>query len=113
MKKKQNSIFKIRKSRELPKIAPPNGSVYTVPTSKDLDKMIRRAVQIQNQLDEVKPLYGELDQITSSLLNASIVSVKLRSHLEKQKIVLVDNFAEKNTAFRTVALRRYELKWKR
>jgi hypothetical protein len=67
--------------------------------------MISRAQKIQLQLDQVKPLYQELDQITFALV---AVKEKLASH----GVVIVDNFAEKNTQFKTIGIKRYELKWR-
>jgi hypothetical protein len=95
----------VKKSRNFPKISKPNGSPYKEPKTKHLLEMLVRAQKIQRQLDEVKPLYHELDEITFAL-------VRVKERLESHGAVIVDNFAEKNTQFKTVGIRRYELKWR-
>lgn len=81
-------------------------AVYKKPGDKAIRKMVNRARAITNQLDQVKPLYGELDEITFALL---AVQKRLKDH----GAVIVDRFADKNTAFKTVGIRRYELSWER
>ncbi len=106
--------FKIRKSHKLPKLSDsPNKGPYKIKIKeKDLSKMLVRAEKIQLQLDQVRPLYRELDEITSALFNASLASTKMRAFLEKKGVALIDNFADKNTQFKTVAIKRYELRWR-
>ncbi len=94
--------FKIRKSRKAPKIGPSN--VYELPGKKNVKKLVERARAISEQLDEVKPLYNELDQITLAL---SMV----KDLLPKHGVTMVDNFSEKNTQFKVASFRRFELKW--
>ena len=96
-------MFKVKRSS--PAITNPNGSPYKTPTPKELVLMMDRAKKIQFQLDEVKPLYQELDQITFALL-------PIKDKISRFGAVIVDNFAEKNTQFKTVGMKRFELKWK-
>lgn len=85
-------------------------AVYEPPRNgKEIAKLVDRARSIRQQLDEVKPLYHELDEITLALMNAKEA---LQRHGRQYGVELIDNFAEKNSAFRTVAIRRFELKWR-
>ncbi len=124
MKKKLKAgPFKIRQNRDRAKVADPfkvrlqsktttiryRSAVYEPPKNpKEIGVLVARARSIRQQLDEVKPLYNELDQITLALMNAQEA---LRRHGKQFGVELVDNFAEKNTAFRVAAIRRFELKW--
>lgn len=78
--------------------------VYKKPKSGDIKTLAKRARAIMKQLDEVKPLYRELDEITLALFG---VGDKLRDF----GLVVVDNFEEKNTMFKTSAFKRFDLKW--
>ena len=104
MPKAKPEIFKTRKTngRSFP---PLQSKVYQAPTPKTVSKMVERARAITRQLDEVKPLYQELDEITLALTN-----VRHALH-PKHGIVIVDNFKERNTQFKTVGIRRFEIKW--
>jgi hypothetical protein len=97
-----DDIFKVRKSRKGPKVTSPN--VYALPSKKTIKDLVERAREISEQLDEVKPLYNELDQITYAL-------IAVRDDLHDFGVTIADNFAGKNTQFKTVGMRRYELKW--
>ena len=104
MPKAKPEIFKTRKTnwRTFP---PLHSKVYQPPTPRTVAKMIERAKIISRHLDEVKPLYQELDEITLALAN-------VRNTLHpKHGVVIVDNFKEKNTRFKTVGIRRFEIKW--
>lgn len=100
----KRDIFKIKKSSLGPRITRNNGSIYKIKV-KDIDKLIDRAKRINKQLSEVKPLYSELEEITMALLT-------VRDHLERRGVAVVDNFENKNTQFKTVAISRYLLQWK-
>lgn len=93
-----SDIFKVR-NRKGPKLKQPS-RVYAKP--KDVKKLVKRARLIQLQLAEVKPLYGELEEITMALL-------QVKDKLAKHGVAIVDKFADKNTQFKTVAITRYEL----
>lgn len=102
MKKKPTNPFQVRRARTQPSIQKPD--VYGKPTPKNIAKLVARAKAISRQLDEVKPLYNELDQITFAL-NA------VKERLATYGVAVVDNFEAKNTMFKTVGMRRYDLKW--
>lgn len=97
-----DEIFKIRKSRKQPKVGPSN--VYEIPNDKNVKKLVKRARAISAQLDEVKPLYNELDQITLAL-------AMVKDKLPKHGVTMVDNFSAKNTQFKVASFRRFELRW--
>ncbi len=69
-------------------------------------KMIERVVEITAQLAEVKPLYKELDELTITLKDTKKDSFQTKDY----SLVLVDNFAGKNTNYRVAAVKRFELK---
>lgn len=109
MKKKVIDPFKVRLRSKTTTIRY-RSAVYEAPKSAaEIGKLVHRARSIRQQLDEVKPLYNELDEITLALMNAQET---LRKHGMKFGVELIDNFAEKNTAFRVARINRFELKWK-
>ena len=68
-----------------------------------MHKMLDRAYKIQEILAKQRKLYAELDEITTKL------SKLKRLHSSKYDVCVRDNFAEKNVAFRTTSIHRYEL----
>lgn len=103
------NIFKVRLQSKTTTVRG-RSAVYAPPKSaSEIGKLVNRARSIRQQLDEVKPLYNELDQITLALMNAQAI---VRKHGDRFGVELVDNFADKNTAFRVAAIRRFELKWR-
>jgi hypothetical protein len=58
----------------------------------------------------VRPLYSELDAITTALLGVHEDKHAV-AKLLKLGCVITDNFAEKNTVFRTTGIRRWQLSW--
>ena len=73
---------------------------------------VRRILRLMKRLEQVKPLYGKLDDLTLSLLNKKIPET-IRFDGEVVELKLVDNFAEKNTAYKTTGVKRFELKVKK
>lgn len=68
-------------------------------------KKALRAMEILKQLEKVKPLYAELDEIAQDMAKTKIPCIAIgRKHL-----FLKDNFAERNTAWKSTAIRRFEL----
>src|ERR1039458_3624883 len=78
--------------------------------------------EVQAKLDAVKPLYIELESLTLALKDLMGVGVEVTISEERivmingaavflppQVVKVVDNFAEKNTAFRTAAVKRFEM----
>lgn len=106
-----SNIFKTVKSRPKLKKKPKASKVYKKASDKEIGKLVKRAFLISKQLDEVKPLYHELDEITQALLN--VQALKKDGALEKYGVAIVDQFNEKNTVFRTVGIKRFQLNWLR
>lgn len=96
-----SEIFKVRKRAPL---LVKKSNVYAKLSSRRIGELVDRARAISKQLDEVKPLYNELDEITFALLNA-------KESLAVYGATLVDRFAAKNTAFKTVGIRRWEIEF--
>lgn len=69
-------------------------------------KLIKRAITIKAQLEMVKPLYRELDEIVAALAASGFSS----DMVDKRLVILVDNFEDRNTCFRIARVNRYELK---
>ena len=68
-------------------------------TPREITKLEVEAENIQAALADTKKLYDRLDEITHILGNQKLT-----------RFVIVDNFAEKNTVFRTTSVKRFELK---
>lgn len=78
--------------------------------NRALVKLAKRALEIKMQLEEVKPLYEELDEITMQLVGAGATHWVDRK--TKLGFEIVDNFEKKNTCWRAHGIRRWELKVK-
>lgn len=68
---------------------------------------LARAVEIKAQLESVKPLYEELDAVTMRASEALRLSKTV--DVNGVKVTLIDNFESKNTVFRPVGVKRFEL----
>lgn len=68
-------------------------------------KLLKRAVKIQTQLEAVKPLYVEMDRITEELVNLNITE----GMVGRYRLYISDNFREKNTSWKSSAFRRYQV----
>jgi hypothetical protein len=68
---------------------------------REVVKLAIEAQNIMSSLEDVKKLYGRLDEITMLLKGEDLSGVSL---------VVIDNFAEKNVVFRPAGVRRFELK---
>lgn len=76
----------------------------------NLQALLARAVQIKAQLEAVKPLYDELEQVTLSIVNAHLAAGAEATVPTGHVVQVVDNFAGANTVFRPAAVKRFELK---
>lgn len=74
-------------------------------SKKQLKQLAERAVTVDRKIKRLKGAYKELDEIINELLKARVKEVKAPG----VKLLLVDQFAEKNTAFKATFMRRYEL----
>lgn len=73
-------------------------------TDNYLKKLIAKAKRLQVQLEQVKPMYSELDQITA-------IIVKNKSKAERHGVKVVDNFALRNTQFKVAHFKRFDLRF--
>lgn len=74
-----------------------------------LKNLVTRASEIQQILEQVKPLYAELDAITMELAMHS--EGKPFTSAGRQ-VIIEDNFESKNSSWKSVAIRRFVLKIK-
>lgn len=65
-------------------------------------KLAERIKEIKSEMERIKPLYGELDELTDMLIGLDL-------NLSKYGIAIQDNFESKNTAWKSTAMRRFEL----
>jgi hypothetical protein len=75
-------------------------------TNQTAQKKALKIIEIQKQLDEMKPLYKEIDELVCELVAANVTTVEVKD----QKVIILDNFSDKNTVFRTTGVKRYEAK---
>lgn len=73
--------------------------------TKKIKALAKQAAEVMEKLDSMKPLYNELDQLVNALMEAG-----LEPGQDHYGLTLIDNFAAKNTVFRTTSVKRYELK---
>lgn len=73
-------------------------------TQKQVSQLAAEAAEVITKLEEAKALYSRLDALTDQLNGAC---PKL---LAKHGVQVVDNFASKNTVWKSSAVRRFELK---
>ena len=108
---KKKDPFKIKRKAPIRIPTRKKSEVYKKVSPKQIGRLVKRAYAISTQIDEVLPLYKELDEITYALLN--MATLKKEGALDKYGVAIIDKFADRNTAFRTVAIKRFELKWLR
>ncbi len=77
---------------------------------------MKRAAEIADRINEIKkaleaqkPLYGELDELIIEL--SGIAEVNTSFSAGGNFVTLVDNFQSKNTVFRPVGVKRYDVEW--
>lgn len=73
--------------------------------SKKIENLLNTAIGLLDKIEERKALYEELDLVVQELREAGFESAAWNG----LDVVLKDNFAESNVAFRPAAVRRYEL----
>ncbi len=70
-----------------------------------VNKLLDRVLEIQKELDKAKPLYREMDELVTQLSKKRKKSFTYRDRV----ISVVDNYAKKNTVFKTVGIRRFDI----
>lgn len=68
---------------------------------KSIKRIAKRIIEINEEIEVMKGLYRELDELTALLLE--------QKFKKGHGVRVVDNFAKKNVAFRTTGLRRFEI----
>ena len=78
-------------------------------TKSQAKKIIRRAIELTKQVEDLKSIYRELDEIIGVMIEH-----KIKAGVDEGNVIrLVDNFTQKNTTFKSTAFRRYDLKLER
>ena len=77
--------------------------------TKIVQNLVARAAEISLILEDTRPLYRELDDITLKLIELEV----FHAYADGLQMTLVDNFAEKNTGFRVARFKRYDIKVER
>ena len=67
--------------------------------------LLRKLLAIQEELANIKTLYREQDAIIDQLIEIGFKHGKVDNYI----VTLKDNYADKNTAFKATAFRRYEI----
>lgn len=86
--------------------------IKEIPIKRDvnlesLDDIVSRIVEIKGILDDIKPLYEELDTLTLKIVAMWPLTREFNLPNE-DKLIIQDNFAEKNTVFRPAGVKRFE-----
>lgn len=76
--------------------------------TQKLMEITHRLLRIKEQLDAIRPLYEERDQLTAEL--TSIVGAGNEAKAGENVVAVVDNFADRNTVFRPASVSRFEVK---
>jgi hypothetical protein len=74
--------------------------------NKKVQEIAKRASEVLDKLEAMKALYAEADKLTEELLQLGVTKVEVDGSI----LVIVDNFASKNTYFKTTSIKRFELK---
>lgn len=68
---------------------------------KTIKSKVRRAKMLLSQIEKLKNYYNELDQLT--------VDLKKSGFKSSDGLTLIDNFNRKNTVYKAVGIKRYQL----
>lgn len=98
--KKKIDPFKVRKSRK----ESTSKAKVKMPKVSELT-LARDALKLMIAIDELKLFYQQLDEITQQLVDQNFESITIG----KYRVVLKDNFAVKNLAWKSTPMRRYQL----
>jgi hypothetical protein len=74
--------------------------------NKRVQEIAKRASEVLDKLEAMKALYAEADKLTEELLQLGVTKVEV----DGSTLMIVDNFASKNTYFKTTSIKRFELK---
>lgn len=77
--------------------------------NKKQEELLKRIIEINEELELRKKLYEEYDKVVEELRKTGFKNAEFQDLIFE----LVDNFEEKNTAWRMAAIKRFELKIKK
>jgi len=69
--------------------------------AKEVTELVNQARILINRIEHLKGCYSRLDEVTLALMGEDLTGTGLE---------LVDNFAQKNVAWKAAGIRRFELK---
>lgn len=72
----------------------------------EINALAREGHEINEVIAMVKPLYRRLDEITLELIALGIES----ETTDAFKIVIIDNYSDKNTTFKVAAFKRFDVR---
>lgn len=70
--------------------------------------LVERIKDLKDQLEQVKPLYAELDDLIIELGEEVEIGETLKTD-DDRFVTLIDNFADKNTVFKVAGVRRFDV----
>lgn len=74
-------------------------------TQEETKELVRQALRVMTRIEDLKAAYKQLDELTDQLVERGFTEMTLG----RRRVVLKDNFATKNTVWRSTPHRRYEL----
>lgn len=72
----------------------------------EIKREVKKALVLMDKIDSMKEVYKELDDITVLLRKLRFTGVRVSPGTD---IILRDNFADSNTAFRSAGVKHFEL----
>ena len=76
-------------------------------TSVTIQDLAKQALATLERIEKLKSEYSELDRLTEQAMQLTKAD---KAILQKLGLTVVDNFAAKNSVFRTTSVKRFELK---
>lgn len=70
--------------------------------TREVLKKGKRLAELLDQVEGFKEIYNEIDKLTIDLVEVGCLRI--------DDVWIIDNFATKNTAFKTTAIKRFEAK---
>jgi hypothetical protein len=76
-------------------------------TTVTIEDLAKQALATLERIEKLKAEYNELERLTEQAVQLSKTD---KAQLQKLGLIVVDNFAAKNSVFRTTSVKRFELK---
>lgn len=70
---------------------------------------IEKLIELKLKLEVAKTLYGQYDEVLAKLIKAGSVPKQVSYKGAMWNLELVDNFSSKNTAWKSVAMRQFDI----